>query len=68
MKDALCALRVGADQDQLVAPNDVTFTQAATEGGSEVYGLFDGDKPVGLIAIIDLAHPDAQWCQAALAG
>ena len=33
--------------------------QAPFEPGSEVYGIWDGETPVGLIAVIYMTHPDA---------
>lgn len=41
-------------QAHLVAPNPVTIAQAAYEPGSSVWGLWDGETAVGLIAMI---HP-----------
>ncbi|WP_375280387.1 GNAT family N-acetyltransferase [Pseudooctadecabacter sp.] len=49
-------LAVRDDQDHLVAPNAVTLPQALFEGGSEVYGIYDGSTPAGLLALIDFAH------------
>lgn len=53
-------LAVRDDQDHLVAPNAVTLAQALFEGGSEVFGIYDGDTPVGLLALIDFAHDAAK--------
>ncbi len=44
---------------RLVAPNAVTLAQAAYNPASEVWGIYDGDTPVGLMALIDFAHPEA---------
>ena len=44
---------------RLVAPNAVTLAQAAYEPASEVYEIWDDEIPVGLIALWDPAHPDA---------
>lgn len=51
---ALMALETRADQRGLVAPNAVTLAQARYETGSSVWGLWDGDVAVGLIAMV---HP-----------
>ena len=50
---ALFRLDVHPAQCKLVAPNSNTLAQAAYETGSEVWGLWDGDNPVGLLAMID---------------
>lgn len=49
----LIALAVGQDQRGLVAENAVTLAQAAYEPGAEVWGLWEGGTPVGLMAMID---------------
>ena len=51
---ALFRLKVAEDQAGLVAPNEITLAQAAYEAGSHVWGLWEGDTAVGLIAMI---HP-----------
>jgi diamine N-acetyltransferase len=51
---ALFALSVRADQQGLVAPNVRTIAQAAYEPGSYVWGLWEGQIAVGLMAVI---HP-----------
>ena len=51
----LLNLKVREDQENLVAPNAVTLAQAAYEQpGSYVWGIWNGDQAVGLIAMI---HP-----------
>ena len=51
----LLQLKVRADQDHLVAPNAVTIAQCAYEQpGGYVWGLWDAETPVGLLAMI---HP-----------
>ena len=55
---ALCRLDVRGDQGGRVAPNAVTIAQAAYEPGAHVWGLWDGDAPVGLMALIDQAEAD----------
>ena len=42
-----------------MAPNAVTLAQSMFEKGSDVFGIFDGDTPVGMIAFKDLSHPEA---------
>jgi hypothetical protein len=49
-------LKVAPDQDKLVAPNEITLAQAAYDPASEVWGIFEGDTPVGLFAIINMAE------------
>jgi diamine N-acetyltransferase len=46
-------LKVRADQEHLVAPNSVTISQYHYEPAGWVRGLWDGDTPVGLIAMIN---------------
>ena len=56
---ALLALRVRPDQPGLVADNAVTLAEAPFETGSRVWGLWDGEVPVGLMALV---HPEEfQW-------
>lgn len=56
---AMLDLKVKPHQDHLVAPNDVTLAQALFEGGSAIFGIYDTETPVGLMALIDLGHPEA---------
>jgi diamine N-acetyltransferase len=49
----LIRLSVGEGQEGLVAGNAKTLAQAAYETGSHVWGLWAGDEPVGLMAMID---------------
>lgn len=49
----------GPGMDNFVAPNAVTFAQSLYEPGSEIFGIYDGTTPVGLLAIVDMAHPNA---------
>jgi diamine N-acetyltransferase len=49
----LIRLKVGEAQDGLVAENAKTLAQAAYETGSHVWGLWAGEEPVGLMAMID---------------
>ena len=55
---ALCDLGVRADQGGRVAPNARTIAQAAYEPGAHVWGLWEEDTPVGLLALIDQAEAD----------
>ncbi|MEE9427000.1 MAG: GNAT family N-acetyltransferase [Paracoccaceae bacterium] len=48
------ALKVLPEQNDLVSPNEITLAQAAYETGSYVWGLWEGDTAVGMIAMI---HP-----------
>ncbi len=50
----LFQLKITAGQKGLVAPNEITLAQAAYEKGAYVWGLWDGDVLVGLMAMI---HP-----------
>lgn len=52
-------VRTTVAQEDFVAPNGITMGQAPFEPGSEVFGLWEGDAPVGLLAIIDMTHPQA---------
>ncbi len=51
----LIDLKVSPEQEEFVAPNAVTLAQAAYEPASEVFGLWRGKEPVGLMAMIDLS-------------
>lgn len=50
---ALAALAVRPDQPRLVSPNAITLAEAPYEPGAQVWGLWVGDVPVGLMAMID---------------
>ncbi|NDV02717.1 GNAT family N-acetyltransferase [Pseudoroseicyclus tamaricis] len=51
---ALMALKVAPAQRQLVAETAVTLAQQAYEPpGTHVWGLWDGDTAVGLLAMVD---------------
>lgn len=56
---ALSAISVRKDQRALVADNAITIAQGHYDPLSWVRGLWIGDEPVGLIAMIDLRsdHP-----------
>ena len=54
----LVRLDVRPDQGGRVAPNAVTLAQAAYERGAHVWGLWEDDTPVGLLAITDQAAAD----------
>lgn len=49
----LFKLKVAPEQDNLVAPNEITLAQQAYEPGSSVWGLWDGETLVGLLAMVD---------------
>jgi diamine N-acetyltransferase len=51
----LIDLSVRNDQRDLVSSNMKTFAEAAYEPGAVVWGLWDGDVPVGLMAMVDPA-------------
>lgn len=50
---ALIALQVREDQRDLVTANLYTFAEAFCEPGALVWGLWLGEEPVGLMAMID---------------
>ena len=50
---AIFKLNVRADQKYLVAPNSVTIAQCHYEPAGWLRGLWSGDTPVGLIAMIN---------------
>ena len=52
-------LRTTKAQEQFVAPNGITMGQAPFEPGSEVFGIWEGPTPVGLLGVIDMMHPNA---------
>ncbi|MEX0320508.1 MAG: GNAT family N-acetyltransferase [Ruegeria sp.] len=55
----LAALNVREAQIGFVASNLMTMAQSIFEPGSEIYGIWNDDIPVGLLAIVDMAHPEA---------
>ena len=59
---ALLRLKVQPGQERFVASNAKTIAQAAYEPFSWLRGLWLGDTPVGLIAMIDIVpeHPETQ--------
>lgn len=54
----LIKLRVAQHQRDFVAPNAVTLAQSLFEPGTEIYGMWVKNTPLGLIAIVDMSHPD----------
>ncbi len=44
---------------RLVAPNAVTLAQASFDPASQVWFIYDDDTPAGMVAMTDLAHPEA---------
>ncbi|UAB89692.1 GNAT family N-acetyltransferase [Ruegeria sp. SCSIO 43209] len=55
----IAALSVRDDQTTFVAPNLMTMAQSLFEPGSEIYGIWEDETPVGLLAVVDMSHPDA---------
>lgn len=55
----LYRLEVRPDQTKFVAPNGVTLAQWPFEPGSMVFGIWEGETAVGLLAMIDFSHPEA---------
>ncbi|MDG2341197.1 MAG: GNAT family N-acetyltransferase [Paracoccaceae bacterium] len=55
----LIKLDVAAHQQGFVAPNAITMAQSLFEPGNEIYGIWEGETPVGLIAVVDMSHPNA---------
>jgi diamine N-acetyltransferase len=49
----LMALSVHPDQRDLVSSNMKTFAEAPFETGAHVWGLWDRETPVGLMAMVD---------------
>lgn len=56
----LIRLDVRGDQRGRVAPNSVTLAQAAYEPGAQVWGLWEDDALVGLLAMTDQAAGDLE--------
>lgn len=56
----LIELSVAEHQQDFVAPNAVTLAQSLFEPGNEIYGMWVKNTPLGLIAIIDMSHPDQE--------
>ena len=52
----LFRLKVTEAQRNQVASNEFTLAEAAYEPGSHVWGLWDEDQAVGLLAMIDPTH------------
>lgn len=55
----LAALNVREEQTGFVASNLMTMAQSVFEPGSEIYGIWKDKSPVGLLAIVDMSHPEA---------
>ncbi len=55
----LAALKVYERQNTFVASNLMTMAQSIFEPGSEIYGVWDNATPVGLLAVVDMSHPQA---------
>ena len=54
----LLDLQVLPAQSTFVGSNAVTMGQAHFEPGTEIYGIWDNDVAVGMMAIIDMSHPE----------
>ena len=54
----LIGLSVAKHQQEFVASNAVTLAQSLFEPGNEIYGMWVKNTPLGLIAIIDMSHPN----------
>ena len=54
----LIELSVAEHQLDFVAPNALTLAQSLFEPGNEIYGMWLKNTPLGLIAIIDMSHPN----------
>lgn len=50
----LWRLQIAPEQQDFVAPNLVTLAQAPYEGGAYPFGIWNGDEPVGFLALIDM--------------
>lgn len=58
---AICALEVAPQQQGLVTPNVMTMAEAPYEAGALVRGIWQGDAPAGLMAMLrPSAYPDDQ--------
>ncbi|WP_037309002.1 GNAT family N-acetyltransferase [Ruegeria halocynthiae] len=57
---ALAKLTVRDEQATFVASNLMTMAQSVFEPGSGIFGIWKDDAPVGLLAIVDMSHPDAE--------
>ncbi|WP_171177850.1 N-acetyltransferase [Ruegeria sp. HKCCD8929] len=55
----LAALNVREEQTSFVSSNLMTMAQSVFEPGSEIYGIWNDDTPLGLLAIVDMSHPEA---------
>jgi len=51
-------ITVTDEQDRFVAPNPITIAQARFEKGAYDFCIWDGDRRVGLIALIDMSEHD----------
>ncbi|WP_421723405.1 GNAT family N-acetyltransferase [Bauldia sp.] len=54
----LLDLAVRPDQTRFVAPNAETMAESMFEPSAELYGIWDGETPVGMIAVVDMSHPE----------
>ncbi len=55
----LAGLKVRDEQTTFVASNLMTMAQSIFEPGSKIYGIWEKATPVGLLAVVDMYHPEA---------
>ena len=55
----LIKLDVATHQKGFVAPNAITMAQSLFEPGNEIYGIWEDETPVGLLAVVDMSFPGA---------
>jgi diamine N-acetyltransferase len=60
----LCELRVAPGQERFVAPTAYTIAEAAYEDEVLLRGIYDGDEPIGLVAVVH--DQDGDWFMARL--
>ena len=56
----LFKVKATPEQRTFVGPNPETIAQAAYDPAAEVYGIWDAKTAVGLIALYDYGHPEAE--------
>lgn len=57
--EAVCNLAVAPEQSDLVTPNVMTMAEAQFEPGAAIRALWDGQEPVGLLAMLrPSAYPE----------
>lgn len=55
----LAGLKVRDGQTKFVASNLMTMAQSIFEPGAEIYGVWGQSTPVGLLAVVDMSHHEA---------